>query len=61
MLVRACSGVNTPVLNAGDVSFEREAALVRCAAWASLKFSVLATAKSSNREVAASNLMLGAG
>src|SRR5271170_595932 len=54
------SGVKTPVLNWGVGSFEsleREGvALPRCAAWASRKSFVLATAKSSRREVAASSL-----
>jgi len=51
------SGVNTPVLNWGVGSFESlEVALPRWAARASRKSFVLATAKSSRREVAASNL-----
>ena len=57
------SGVNTPVLNWAVASFESleregvaQVALPRCAAWASRKSFVLATAKSSRREVAASNL-----
>jgi hypothetical protein len=51
------SGEKTPVLNWGVTSLETEGVVLeRCAACASRKSFVLATARSSRRDVAASSL-----